>query len=109
LATLAMKEATVGVQRRFAADGLVDAKFATDLSCVFSSKHEDDTTILVRGVLLIHIPDDADIAAIQSKYGFGDIKAGAVYQSDIEVTVQADTLSKGVKTVGYYKFATLHA
>ncbi|MEG1492029.1 MAG: hypothetical protein RR227_06485, partial [Oscillospiraceae bacterium] len=107
-ARLAMNEAIAGVEHQFSKDGLVDVKFLTDLSCVFCSKHDGRGNCLVRGVLLIHIPENADISAIQSKYRLGDIKAGQVYKSDIEATVFAGSLS-AMDLIYFDRFATLHA
>ncbi|MEG0035252.1 MAG: stalk domain-containing protein, partial [Oscillospiraceae bacterium] len=99
-AKLVMNEGIKGIEDYFSKGG-IDAKLFTDLSCVFDSRHELNSSSCIRGCLLVHIPDNADIPAIQAKYGYGDIKAGETYRDNIEVTVLADIQTGLIKC---YKF-----
>ncbi|MEG1764723.1 MAG: copper amine oxidase N-terminal domain-containing protein, partial [Oscillospiraceae bacterium] len=103
-AKLVMNEGIKGIEDYYNKDGLLDVKLFTDLSCVFDSRHENLANSCIRGCLLIHVPDNADIPAIQAKYGYGDIKAGEIYKNDVEVTVEADIQTGLVKC---YKFNIL--
>ncbi|MEG2104707.1 MAG: copper amine oxidase N-terminal domain-containing protein [Oscillospiraceae bacterium] len=83
-AKIAMEEAALGVAAQFKD---VDAKLRCDLSCVFSSRHYSNGTMLVRGVMTITIPENADINAIESKYGISNGKAGGSYSTDVEIKI----------------------
>lgn len=81
---IGIEEAQKGVSAQFTD---VTATLRTDLSCVFASRHLDDGSMLVRGVLSITIPSNADVSAIASKYGIANAKAGNTYESDVEIKI----------------------
>lgn len=83
-AKIGVEEAVKGAAAQFTD---VIATLRTDLSCVFASRHLDDGSMLVRGVLSITIPANADVSAIASKYGIADAKAGGTYESDVEMKI----------------------
>ena len=83
-AKIGIEEAKKGVSAQFTD---VSATLRTDLSCVFASRHLDDGSMLVRGVLSITISSNADVSAIASKYGIANAKAGGTYDSDVEIKI----------------------
>ena len=88
LAKLVTEEAIKGVESQFAKDGLVEADLRTDLSGIFASRHASIGTAYVRGILTMDLAEDANISAIQSKYGVSGIQAGEKYSGDVEVCVR---------------------
>lgn len=93
LSKLVVSEAIKSVEKQFKSDGLVEATLRTDLSSVFHPRSGNIGTAYVRGVLMMIVPEHADVAAIQNKYGLSGVKAGKGYAGDVEIRVNINPLN----------------
>lgn len=85
-AKIAVEEAVLGTQLQLKDLG---ASLKTDLSCVAASRHFADGTLMVRGILTMDIPEDANLSRLSEKFGMEGIKAGGHYECDVELKLVA--------------------
>ena len=81
---IALAEAIYGTAVQL---GEVNGKLRTDLSCVMASRHLSDGNLLVRGVLTMDVPADANVEVLSEKFGMVGLKAGEHYECDVELKI----------------------
>jgi len=81
-----------GVEKEINSAGKVTISLRSDLSCVYASRHANQSGTYIRGVLTVMIPENADISWIKSNYDFiSDPKAGETRNVDVEIYVNTFT------------------
>ncbi len=85
-AKIAVEEAVLGTKLQLKDLG---ASLKTDLSCAFASRHCADGTIMVRGILTMDVPEDANVEQFAEKFGMNGITAGEHYECDVELKLVA--------------------
>ena len=83
---------TYGVEKELNSAGKVTISLKTDLSCVYASRHANESGTYVRGILTVKIPKNADISWITKNYDFiSNPKAGETRDIDVEIHVNTFT------------------
>lgn len=81
-----------GVEKEFNSAGKVTVSLKTDLSCVYASRHANESGTYVRGILTVQIPENADLSWITQNYDFiPNPKAGETRDIDVEIHVNTFT------------------